>query len=109
MRLLLLLTAAVLPSGAAAGPAPQSPAPQPIQDADKQSCDRGIVYVQEPQGPLKATPLTELPPANLYLTVLREVDNCPVPVVVRYNIGDAGAPAGTPEQPKPRGDQRPAR
>lgn len=31
--------------------------------------------------------LGDLPPADLVLTVLRTVDRCPVPVIVRSNIG----------------------
>ncbi len=32
-------------------------------------------------------PLSEQPPANQYLTVLRSFDGCPVPVVLRKDIG----------------------
>ena len=31
--------------------------------------------------------LTELPPANGYVAVYREVDGCEVPIMVRYGVG----------------------
>lgn len=34
-----------------------------------------------------AKKLGELPPGNTVLTVVREVDGCAVPVVVRYGVG----------------------
>ncbi len=33
-------------------------------------------------------PLSKEPPANQYLTVLRSFDGCPVPVVLREDIGN---------------------
>ena len=49
--------------------------------------------------------LDELPPANMVLAVVREVDGCIDPVIVRYGIGagsDLSAPpvADSPVRPK---------
>jgi hypothetical protein len=38
-------------------------------------------------GNTKGKKLGELPPANLYLTVVREINRCQIPVVIRYGIG----------------------
>ena len=34
-----------------------------------------------------AIPLSELPPAQMFLAVDRRVDGCPAPVVVKYGVG----------------------
>ena len=39
--------------------------------------------------PATAQKLSELPPANAYLSVYRKIDGCEVPVVARYGIGGA--------------------
>jgi hypothetical protein len=36
---------------------------------------------------LRARPLSDMPPAKQILTVIRTVDGCDVPVIVRENIG----------------------
>ena len=36
---------------------------------------------------VQARPLSEMPPAKQILTVIRTVDGCDVPVIVRENIG----------------------
>jgi hypothetical protein len=42
---------------------------------------------------LEARRLDELPPGNLILAVMREVDGCVEPVIVRYGYGlGSGAP-----------------
>lgn len=35
----------------------------------------------------RARPLSEMPPAKQQLAVIRTIDGCEVPTVVRYNIG----------------------
>ena len=37
--------------------------------------------------PLRAQKLGELPPASHYLAVYRQIENCPVPALVRTGIG----------------------
>jgi hypothetical protein len=40
--------------------------------------------------PLTPRQLTELPPANFYVAVLRhDANGCEVPIVVRYNVGQS--------------------
>jgi hypothetical protein len=46
--------------------------------------------------------LDELPPANLMLAVVREVDGCNEPVVVRYGYGAGFEAPRTPQAATPR-------
>jgi hypothetical protein len=46
--------------------------------------------------------LDELPSANLTLAVLREIDGCNEPVVVRYGYGSGFEPLKSPEAETPR-------
>lgn len=53
----------------------------------KPACDRPQVF--ETGDRVQATPkrLDQLPRAKQYLTVFREVDGCPAPIIVRDDIG----------------------
>lgn len=52
-------------------------------------CERpGATLVSRKVPTARVRKLGDLPPANQYLTVLRSVDNCPQPVVLRKGIGE---------------------
>ena len=48
--------------------------------------------VGDPSRTIRPRTLDELPPGRLEHTVLREVDGCPIPAVLREGIGAAPAP-----------------
>jgi hypothetical protein len=75
MRLFILAAALAVPAAAAADyKAPAKHCRQAIQPA-------------ESVGKLGSKRLGELPPGELVLTVYREENGCPKPVIVRQNIG----------------------
>ena len=49
-------------------------------------CSSAITYAARPGLPARPQKLGELPPANQYLAVLRSVDGCPEPAIVRTGI-----------------------
>jgi len=49
--------------------------------------DQPILHEAGGASAAKVRRLGDLPPANHVLTVYREVDRCPAPVIVRYGIG----------------------
>jgi hypothetical protein len=97
MRLLILAAAAAaLPATAASAPAINAPAADmPVfkvgPSADDERCPPISRYhvarrEQQRRG-LKAQKLTELPVADAYLAVSRQIDGCEAPIIVRYGIG----------------------
>ena len=93
MRLLIAVVAASLPlttSTAAPQPERKSPPPKAEPPSDwaetPEQCERAKVHNTDNAEPVRPRKLTELPPGNLQLAVHREVDGCPVPVIVRYNF-----------------------
>jgi hypothetical protein len=119
VRRLGLFSAFLVPgSVAAAEPPPASP---PISAGPSHSDARVVVpgarnsVTGEPCRPTNVIPagegdrlgpqkLIELPPADLHLTVLRQVDGCNEPVIARYNIGSGPVPlprADSPRAPRP--------
>ena len=88
--LLTVLLAAV--SAAPAVSLPLRPMDQPVS-VDQRECPNARTYqaadgVSRP----RAWRLDELPPGRLELSVLRQVNGCPIPAVVREGIG--GNPNG---------------
>ena len=57
--------------------------------------------------PVRAERLGELPPGNLILAVVRNIDKCQVPVIVRYGIGAAAEPQQRQAPPAPVQPLRP--
>lgn len=62
--------------------------------ADKQAHAAPVCQNRQPQtvteqAPGRAQKLNELPNADMLFTVLRSVDGCSRPVIVRYDIGSA--------------------
>ena len=62
-------------------------------------CDPARTMQAGKQESPAARKLGELPSGNVVLTVVREVDGCAEPVIVRYGIGGR---AGSRAAPKPR-------
>ena len=102
MRLLIAATLLLFPIGSSsaqdrappASPAPYVVTPPGIPPGDKQ-CDRASVRHAEALGPVRASRLGDLPPGDLHLALLREVDGCPEAVIIGYNYGqsDSAEPA----------------
>jgi hypothetical protein len=94
MRLLLFTAALALPAASSAGPAPADSRSAEAAAASREDCptDPNLHQADTP-GPALVHRLGELPPGNLTLTVMREVDGCIEPVIVRYGIGAAAEPA----------------
>ena len=111
MRHLLLLSALLLPGGAGAAERPRPPAAQPGADpVTGRPCTRPGVRFAQSGDEVRADKLGELPPGDLLLTVVREVEGCRTPVIVRYGYGGAApAPRQRREQgfPAPRVRPRP--
>ena len=95
MKILFLLAA--LPLLAAAPEASETPRsgaanpPRPITGIGGKECPNA--RARQALTPRRAEPqrLIDLPPARLELTVLREIDGCAIPAVLREGIG--GNPA----------------
>jgi hypothetical protein len=97
MRFRLALAAATMTllTGAAPQPQAKSPAPavqfQPRLDVQvsERDCPTSQVHHADRRGGegLRVNRLGELPPGNLELTVMREVDGCQEPVIVRQGFG----------------------
>jgi hypothetical protein len=62
-------------------------------------CQRSDVILAQPREVPRANKLTELPPGDLVLTVVREENGCQKPVIVRYGIGSNSAPPQRPLRP----------
>ena len=99
MRIIAAAALILMPLAAAASqPQPQAPrtqaAPRDAQ-AEKPACDRfgrveqaqGHAVLREPAAPMRR--LDRLPPADLHLTVERNLGGCHIPVIVRQNVGGA--------------------
>jgi hypothetical protein len=101
MRLLIAATLLLFPIGSSSAQhrPPASPVPfsatTPGTPSGDRICERAPVRHAEAMGPLRASRLGDLPPGDLHLALLREVDGCPEPVIVGYNFGqqDADPPA----------------
>ena len=98
MRLLIAATILLFPLGSSSAqdrPPPISSAPfsstTPGMPSDYKMCDRAPVRHAEAMGPARVSRLGDLPPGDLHLALLREVDGCPEPVIIGYNYGKPGA------------------
>ena len=78
----LALVAAPPASAGASAARPISPAAGARSD-----CPEATIHMTARPAPLVPRRLDELPPGRLELTVLREVDGCPIPAVLREGIG----------------------
>ncbi len=96
MPIPLVTAAALLSAGSSlAQPAPAPSEPLVFGASEPQrECRSDQVHRAKRGDAPAARRLGELPPGNLELAVLREVDGCREPVIVRYGIGAAaGQPA----------------
>ena len=112
MRLLILLTAVAIPGSSAAtgapAPAPERQAATPVGMTPPCSDDATVHRAESPRRSVVKT-LGEEPPADLALTVVREVDGCHRPVIVRHDIGGSEAePRPAPAVQRPRARLLPA-
>ena len=80
---ILALAATGLASAALAAPGPPTGPTRPAAHCP----DNPIVHLVRPGRPATAHKLTDLPPANMYLSVYRRVDGCLGPVIAAYDIG----------------------
>lgn len=96
MRLPLLLTFALAAPAFAAEPAkaPESPAVETVRP-NRPEClrDFGVERLDDKSKTPVVRRLVDLPPANHERTVLRSIDGCPAPVIVRFGVD---APAERP-------------
>lgn len=103
MRLLILLAALAFPASSAAAPAPDRAEPRNMGSSlERRNCPRAAVHRAE--GPRKAESkrLGELPSGNLILAVVREMNGCQEPVIVRYGFGMREPKAIGPVEGGPR-------
>ena len=93
MRHLILAAALVLPTGSSFAQ-PASPAPNPNKFASARlDCQASRVQHADLVGRKPSfNRLGELPPADLMLAVVREVDGCQEPVVVGQGYGALAQP-----------------
>ena len=110
MRLLILLAATTIPFASTPAQTPRA-ADTRIKPLEVKpfgsgaECRRTDVHPADGLGKGKFTRLGELPPGQLVLTVFREVDGCPEPVIVRHGIGLGQSEEereATPPRPKAR-------
>jgi hypothetical protein len=83
--------------------APDSPAPAPEirrlapPHSPAKDCPRTTLRYAAENGPARPRRLIELPPGRLELAVMRQINGCPIPAVVREGIGGHPARAEKPE------------
>ena len=100
MRSLILLAALTLPAALVAASSPTAvPAQTPLPA--KLCADTKVQWADRARGKAQLQNLGELPPGDLTLAVVREVDGCVEPVVVGYDYG-AVAPRDMRKAPTPR-------
>ena len=94
MRLLFIMVALAVPSASSVAETPKR-AQAPVLEnpgmpiAGRRECRRPNVHPAEGKKG-KFNRLGELPPGDLVLTVYRDVDGCPDPVIVRQGYGFVG-------------------
>ena len=99
MRHLVWLSACMIlgdASATSAAPVAVVQTPHAKTTSSGEPCQRSDVILAQPREAPRASKLTELPPGDLVLTVVREEDGCQKPVIVRYGIGSNSAPQQRP-------------
>ena len=103
MRLPILLAALAFPASSTAAPAPDRAEPRNMGSSlDRRNCPRAAVHRAEGLGKAESKRLGELPSGNLILAVVRDVNGCQEPVVVRYGYGIREPKAIGPVEAGPR-------
>ena len=88
MLISLLSTLVAAPPDGGAAPVQPAPELRPLPADQAKSCPNArIRHVLKPGQGLRPQRLDELPPAALELSVLREIDGCAVPAIVREGLG----------------------
>lgn len=89
MFFLLMAAAAALAPAMAAPPQPVASMPIINPDSGSALCPETPMSLARKMGERasSATPLTELPPAHLFLAVDRRIDGCAAPIIVTSGIG----------------------
>ena len=82
LLLMLIATSATSPQ-----PPPAQPAAPSAPNSERKCMSLGPQIAAILRKGVRPQRLDELPPGRLELTVLREVDGCPQPAVIRENIG----------------------
>ena len=91
--MLLTILLSLLQAAVPAAPAP-APEPSPSKSAlAGGKCPQPTVRHAGEGEPLRPRRLDELPAGRLELTVIREVNGCPIPAVLREGIGRGPAPS----------------
>ncbi|HWH18216.1 MAG TPA: hypothetical protein VNT77_07795 [Allosphingosinicella sp.] len=106
MRLLASAFMVLLALGAAPAEPQVEPAQRAVPIKPFQQCDKLRARHAKDMGKAELKPLGKLPPGDLHLAVLREVNGCPEPAIVRHQIG-AEPPRRQPEAPRNRARLRP--
>ena len=101
MRLLILCAAIALPAGSTAAPPPTSAKPQATASSTQAACRSANLHRADSPPKLEMKRLDELPPANLMLAVVREVEGCNEPVIVRYGYRTGFGAPRAPEAEAP--------
>lgn len=109
VRHLIPLSLFLIPVSA---PAADSPVSQPVPEASTGAvftvpgrataggCQHFDVIPAAPGETARANKLRDLPPGDLLLAVMRKVEGCHKPVIVRYGLG--AEPARQQPDPRPR-------
>ena len=87
MRLLLVALIALVPESAGAVALQNAPSAKEAVSLAKCKQVGAHDYAYRAGKPLKPQKLTELPPANAYIAIVRNDGRCEVPVIVKYNMG----------------------
>jgi hypothetical protein len=89
MRLLLVALAALIPAVAGAAAVQTTPSAKDAAPAALAKCKQvsAHYYAYRNGKALQPHKLTELPPANAYIAIVRNDGRCEMPVIVRYNMG----------------------
>lgn len=106
MRLLIALAALAIPFASSPAHGPGAPAARTAEAAKplgRANCPRSNFHYADKKGKAESRRLGELPPGDLILAVVRNVDGCQEPVIVRQNYGfDGLRDGGEPERPRLR-------
>ena len=81
----------VLMATSAASPPPAQPADPATPNSERKCMSLGPQFAAILRKGVTPQRLDELPPGRLELTVMRMVDGCPQPAVIRENIGPSPA------------------
>jgi hypothetical protein len=88
MRMLLIAGLAFLAAPIAAAPHAPAKFTQPSQPKALDKCPKTTTYQAYNNGKVgQPRKLAELPGAHQFAAVVRKVNGCEVPLIVRYNVG----------------------